>query len=197
MKNLLLFSFQQSNWIQQIEEEERCISSGSKHNINHWANLVAFQTILFHVRFSEMPPQLTGPLEVSLKAEWSVPGLAVLWGVLIPLRSASRGVSVWLSSFLITPEWSEQLLLLHICVSIRQTYEVIYAERTGPRGSPVLPSASPDSSAPLSCTQLSECIWLFNFRLNQTVFSSFNHYQWCCLMLFLLQHDSRHQAKNK
>lgn len=155
-----------------------------KNNICNWTISCAFQTglILFSVLFSGMPPQLTGPLEVSLKAEWSVPGLAVLWGVLIPLRWASRGVSVWLSSFLITPERSEQLLLLHICVSISRTYEVTYAGWTGPCGPAVLPSAH-------LTPQLHSAVWVslsifgsFNFWL--IILSSFPQDQWC-LMLFL------------
>lgn len=131
-----------------------------KYNICDWTISCAFQSglMLFSVLFSGMSPQLTGPFEVSLKAEWSVPGLAVLWGVLIPLRWASRGVSVWLSSFLITPERSEQLLLSHICVSISRTYEVTYAGWTGPCGAPL---SSPLLTWLLSCTQLSECLWVY------------------------------------
>lgn len=164
MKTLLLSSFQQSIWIQQIEEEEGCINSDRKMIFTPEQIQVHFQIrlILFCMQFSGMPPQLTGPFEVSLKAEWSVPDLAVLWGVLIPLRSASWGISVWLSSFLITPEWSEQLLLLHICVSISRTYEVTYAEWTGTCGLPILPSAhlTPlHCSAALNCLSVSEYIW--------------------------------------
>lgn len=37
------------------------------------------------------------------------------------LSQTSRGFSVWARPFLITPEWSEQLLLFYICMSIIQT----------------------------------------------------------------------------
>lgn len=173
-----------------------------ERNIYRWTNSGAFLTKL-SCALQWDGPQLTGPYEVFLKAEWSVPGLAVLWGVLIPLRSASRGVSVWLSSFLITPEWSEQLLLLHICVSISGIYEVTYAKPTGPRGGPCPPLCSPDSSTLLSCTQLSEYLWVYLAALPLD-------WIWLCFLLFTVIGDvvrfyfccSRtagrlHQAKNK
>lgn len=176
-------------------EEEWYINSNRKIIFANWTNSCAFQTRL--ILFSGMPPQLTGPFEVSLKAEWSVLGLAVLWGVLIPRRWASRGVSVWLNSFLITPEWSEQLLLLHICVSISRTYGVTHAGRTGPRGAPVLPSAH---LAP----QLHSAVWVslsifgsFNFRLNLTIFFFFSPGSKMMFVVVFITAGRVHQAKNK
>lgn len=153
--------------------------------------------------FSEMPPQLTGLFEDSLKAEWSVPGLAVLWGVLIPMRLASWGLSVWLSPFLITPEQSEQLLLLHICDSISRTCEVTYAERTSPHG----PLSPPWLTWQLCATHLHSAVCLslsifgsFNFRLKLTIFLFFS--PWSMMMfnvIFITEHDGRQSslAQNK
>lgn len=52
------------------------------------------------------------------------------------LWRASRGLSVWPSPFLITPESTEQLLLFHICVSINQACEGAYVKQTGKYGRP-------------------------------------------------------------
>lgn len=135
--------------------------------------------------FSGTPPQLTGPFEVSLKAERSVLGLAVLWGVLIPLRSASRELSVWLSPFIITPEWSQQLLLLHICFSISWICEVTYVAPTSHAA-----LDSPDSSVLLSAMSVSLSIFgSFNFRLNLTIFL-INDVVW-----WYFYHKARQQAE--